>query len=344
MQLARLVEAHPGVGEVLFEAQASVANITAIARAHANPRCGDRIGEVLGTLLTEACRMEHDDFRRLPARWELLADADGAHKDRELSHENRNAHVVTWQGVTTLAGQFGELDGAVVQEIFERQVDAEFRADWDATVARYGDQATKALMPRTDAQRRADALTAIFTRAASTPPGSKSPEPVVNILVDHHTWSDLMTLAGLFPERHTDPFETRGQLVSELRCETDHGQLVDPYSVLKTSLEGHVRFVILNETGIPIRWGRKRRLFQGAVRDAVRTLGYRCIHPGCRVRGRRCQIDHTIEWHTGGETDPTNGGPGCGRHNRLKHHQRYTVHRDPHGHWHTHRPDGTEII
>ena len=134
-----------------------------------------------------------------------------------------------------------------------------------------------------------------------------------------------------------------GPALVELRCETDHGQLVDPYTVLKTSLEGHVRFVILNETGIPIRWGRKRRLFQGAVRDAVRTLGYRCIHPGCRVRGRRCQIDHTIEWHTGGETDPTNGGPGCGRHNRLKHHQRYTVHRDPHGHWHTHRPDGTEI-
>ena len=73
MQIARLVAEHRGVGEVLFEAQASLANVAAIARAHANPRCGDRIGEVLGTLLTEACRMEHDDFRRLPARWELLA-------------------------------------------------------------------------------------------------------------------------------------------------------------------------------------------------------------------------------------------------------------------------------
>jgi hypothetical protein len=344
MQLARLIDAHPGVGAVLWEGRASVANIAAISRAHANPRCGNRIGDVLGVMLTEAGRMEYADFRRIPERWELLADADGAHKDRQLSHENRNAHVVTWQGATTCAAQWGDLDGPANQEIFDRFVDAEFRSDWDQTVARYGDKASKSLMPRTDAQRRADALTAIFTKAASTTPGSKAPEPVVNILIDHHSWSELMTLAGLFPEHHTDPFESRGQLVSELRCETDHGELVDPYAVLQASLEGHVRFVILNDTGVPIRWGRKRRLFRGASRDAVRTLGYRCFQPGCRTRSRRCEIDHTVEWHSGGETDPSNGGIGCGRHNRLKHRRGYTVQRDRHGHWHTYRPDGTEII
>ena len=77
MQIARLVAAHPCVGEVLYDTEAPVANIAAIARAHANPRCGDRIGEVLGTMLTEAGRMEYADFRRIPERWEMLADADG---------------------------------------------------------------------------------------------------------------------------------------------------------------------------------------------------------------------------------------------------------------------------
>ncbi len=124
-------------------------------------------------------------------------------------------------------------------------------------------------MPRTDAQRRADALTAIFARAVASPPGSKLAEPVVNILVDHHTWSDLMTLAGLFPERDIDPFEPSPQLVGEMRCETSTGELIDPYTVLQASLENHVRFVILNDEGVPIRWGRKRRLFSGAARDAV---------------------------------------------------------------------------
>lgn len=52
MQLACLVAAHPSAGEVLHEAMAPVANVAATARAHANPRCGDRIGEVIGTMLT----------------------------------------------------------------------------------------------------------------------------------------------------------------------------------------------------------------------------------------------------------------------------------------------------
>jgi hypothetical protein len=32
----------------------------------------------------------------------------------------------------------------------------------------------------------------------------------------------------------------------------------------------------------------------------------------------------------------------CARHNRWKQHG-YRTWRDPTGHWHTHRPDGTEI-
>ena len=343
MRLARLIDAFVDAGELVYNAQAPVANIEAIARAHANPRCGSEIGAVIGTMLTEACRMEYADFRRIPERWEMLADADGAHRDRGMAHENRNAHVVTFQGVTTCAGQWSDLDGAANQEIFDQHVEAEFRIDWEATVARYGDNATKALMPRTDAQRRADALTTIFARAAAAAPGSRLPEPVVNILVDHNTWSDLMTLAGLFPERRVDPFEPSPQLVGEMRCETSTGELIDPHTVLQTSLEGHVRFVILDDEGVPIHWGRKRRLFSGAAHEAVRTLGYRCLHPGCRVRAGRCQTDHTVEWSAGGETGPDNGGPACPRHNRWKHRHRYTVHRDRHGHWHTYRPDGSEI-
>jgi hypothetical protein len=166
---------------------------------------------------------------------------------------------------------------------------------------------------------------------------------VVNVFVDYHTWRDLMAMAKLFPEPHLDPFETRGPLVSELRCETDGGDLIDPLAALQASLEGYVRFVILDGARVPIHWGRKRRLFKGAARVAVRSLAYRCFHPGCRVRGKRCQIDHTVEWHSHGVTDPGNGSPGCGRHNRWKHVKGYTVYRDPHGHWHTYRADGTEI-
>ena len=112
--------------------------------------------------------------------------------------------------------------------------------------------------------------------------------------------------------------------------------------MLQLALEGYVRFVIHDDTGIPIRWGRRRRLFTGAARDAVLSLSSRCTHPGCRVRARRSQADHTLDYARGGPTDPANGNPRCPRHNRLKNHG-YTVHRDRQGHWHTYRPDGTEI-
>lgn len=342
-RIARLVEAFADVGETLFEGEVSVANIAAIAKVYANPRCGDRLGEVLGVMLGEACRMEHADFRRIPQRWEMLADSEGAHRERALSHENRNAHVVTWDGATSVAGQVGDVDGPLVQEVFDRFVQAEFRADWEATVATYGDTACKSLMPRTDAQRRADALVAIFRQAVAAPPGSRVPEPVVNITVDYRTWVEWMTLAGLYPERQIDPFDGDYQLVSEQRCETSSGELVDPYAALQASLEGHVRFVVLNDEGVPIRWGRTRRLFTGAARQAVQMLATRCVHPGCRVRSGRAEIDHRAEWHAGGGTDPENGSVACSRHNRWKHRHRYHVHRDRHGHWHTYRPDGTEI-
>jgi hypothetical protein len=72
------------------------------------------------------------------------------------------------------------------------------------------------------------------------------------------------------------------------------------------------------------------------------SLFHRCTHPGCRVRAGRCEVDHLVDWQHGGETRPDNGGPRCGRHNRLRN-KGFKVERDRLGHWHTYRPDGTEI-
>ena len=93
--------------------------------------------------------------------------------------------------------------------------------------------------------------------------------------------------------------------------------LVNPDHVLRILLEGYVRFVIQNDEGVPIKWGRLRRLFKGAARDAVLSLSPRCTTPGCRVRSRRCEANHLHEYCEGGSTDPDNGGPGCDRHNRC---------------------------
>ena len=85
----------------------------------------------------------------------------------------------------------GLAQGAVMTEIFERFCDAEFTADWDQTVARFGDAACYSLMPRTDAQRRFDAMYAIFERAASVAPGAKGAVPLVNLVIDVPTLERL---------------------------------------------------------------------------------------------------------------------------------------------------------
>ena len=342
MRTARLVAEFSDAGELLHEQMVPVASVAEIARGFANPRCGSEIESVIGTMLTSARHLEFDDVKLLVRRWEDRADADGAHRDRAAKHEARNAHVVVAGGAGYAQGQWGEVDGLANREVFDHYVDAEWHTDWDWTRETYGEHACAALMPRTDAQRRADAMTKIFTDAASTTSDAVSREPVVNIHVDHTTFTDLAVEAELFPERFVNPFESGAPLETGRRCETSHGDPVDPRTVLQLALEGYVRFVIHDEQGVPIRWGRRRRLFPKAARDAVMSQRWRCTHPGCRVRARRSQADHTTDYARGGPTDPGNGNPRCLRHNLLKN-RGYTVHRDRWGQWHTYRPDGSEI-
>ena len=56
-------------------------------------------------------------------------------------------------------------------EIFQRFCDAEFATDWAWLRERFGDNAPHGLLPRSDAQRRFDALLAIFEAAAAIYPG-----------------------------------------------------------------------------------------------------------------------------------------------------------------------------
>ena len=84
------------------------------------------------------------------------------------------------------------------QPIFDRFVQAEWDADWAWTVDRYGDEATIAQMPRTNAQRRADALSAIMRRAAGAPKGASGtgPKVVANVHIDWQNFQDLLAWAG----------------------------------------------------------------------------------------------------------------------------------------------------
>lgn len=89
-----LLDTVPGVSELLLHGRIGVAQAHELAKVRANPRCGNRLIDVVALLLEQAELLEFDDFRTCVCRWELLADEDGAHNDREASIEHRNATAV----------------------------------------------------------------------------------------------------------------------------------------------------------------------------------------------------------------------------------------------------------
>jgi hypothetical protein len=340
-QLARLVEAYREIGEMLFEAWMSVDNAVSLAKLQANANCEAPLESRIGEFANEACRSENHDLRGRLQTFVLRHDRRERRR-HALADARRGGHLNVGDHGGTLVCEWGAFDADRNRQILDKQLEAEFEADWKITEEQYGDLACESLMPRTRQQRFADAVTAIFQRSAAAPPGSKAPQPVGNIHLDWTSFCDLFVERGLFPERHVDPFEDPTPLVSKMRCETGDGTPIDPDTALRVILEGLVRFVIHDDAGVPIHWGRDKRLFTGAAREAVMSLSHRCTHPGCRVPAGRCQADHLIDWQRGGETRPDNGGPRCARHNRLRNNG-YAVERDRLGHWHTYRPDGSEI-
>lgn len=336
LQTVRAVRDLPELRARLRAGEIGIDQARELAKVHANPRCRDDLAESERLLVGHAVRLPFDDFMIVLRRWVSLADPDGAARTHERANERRSARLVEVDGTWYLDAHAASAQGVSMDEIFRRFCDAEFQADWDAARAAHGDDTCGALLPRTEAQRRFDALHAIFLAAAAVPADARMPEPVVNVLIDHTTFEAHLAhaLGGRPP--HLDPAE-----VDDRRCETIDGVPLDPRDVVAAALCGQVRRAVWDAAGVVTDLGRTRRLFTGSVRRAVRLGGRRCLWPGC---GRHhTEIDHLDEWvaHSGA-TDTSNGAPLCGRHNRWKS-RGYRTRRAADGTWQLLRPDGTAV-
>ena len=168
-------------------------------------------------------------------------------------------------------------------------------------------------------------------------PDAVTPQPLVNLVMTKSEYdAELTAMMG-----GSDVEPATVDNIDAKRCETTTGITISPRDAVIASMIGYVRRVVIDSSGRVTDLGRRRR-FTGAARDAVLLDGRRCLWPGCGRNSHRNQIDHTHERSRGGLTTPDNGGPACGRHNRIKSHG-YTAYRDATGTWHVRRPDGTEL-
>ena len=122
-----------------------------------------------------------------------------------------------------------------------------------------------------------------------------------------------------------------------------YGSWLSAEQARHASCDADLTPIILDEHGVPLAMGRTRRLFPPHIRRALVLRDEHCIFAGCFAPHYWCDAHHVQHWIDGGDTDLDNSALLCERHHTKVHHG-FTIERDPHGRWHTYRPDSTEIL
>jgi hypothetical protein len=336
VKTGRMLDTYQTAAVLAESGELGVAQMHALASVVTNPRVQPHLADGEAAIVGAAVSLDYADLLIFLNGWVAAADPDGAHQSAERAHKGRRARIGVFGNECFLDAAGGATQGVQLKEILDAFAHSEWLADWDEGVLQHGGQMCPGLMARTDAQRRFDALFAIFHAAASMSADSTGTAVTVNLVVGLDAFEHHLEKALGGDPAPLDPNDPQS------RCETDDGVPIDPADMLLAAVSGHVRRVVFDSAGVVVNMGRKQRLFTGAMRDAVLLSARRCTWGGCHVPSHHCQTDHVLPWSQAGPTSTSNGAPKCGHHNRWMT-RGYRTWRDPDGHWHHYRPDGTEI-
>jgi len=292
VRLGRGVGARPALKEKWLCGGISGAHVEALTRV-IRPMTQTHFERDEALLLASAEELRFDEFAQLLAYWELHANPDGSEQAAQDQRDRRDVYLEPsisglWLGGITL----DPISGAIVSKELKR-IEAElFKADCDEATERLGRRPLVIELRRTSAQRRADALVELAIRSASTPEGSRRPEPLFNVLVG---------------------WETLHGPVLELA----QGQALTPGSLIPWLSGAELERAVFGAKG-RVEISERFRFFVGATRRALELRDRECTHPFCDVPADQCQGDHIQEWVTGGATTQENGRLLCPFHNGLR--------------------------
>ncbi len=332
---ARALADLPDVAAAYAEGLVGTDQVRRLAKVWRNPRVRWILPSAESTFLEAAQQLEFPDFDDLCGKWETLVDEDGADAKNERRWRRRSVKVVKdFNQLWDLRGRLTSGDGAELDNIIERLTQAERLTDIERCKAEFGDDWRLHL--RTIDQLRYDAFMKLVRRGAGAPPGTTESAINTDFTIDEETFEHgLARLLG----QDTDPLDP---FDPKRRCHTAAGEWVNPTEAVAKALGGHVRRVVYNARSVTIDMGERQRLFTGSARHATLIQALRCDWTACWVPSFDCQVDHLIPARDGGLTNPDNGAPKCGNHNRTKELGFHTW-RDEHGQWHLTRPDGTPV-
>jgi len=146
-------------------------------------------------------------------------------------------------------------------------------------------------------QAMADALVSVFNHHASCgeAPQHGADRPRVTVTVTLDTLKGALAAATLID---TDTPIT-AQQARLMACDAD---------ILPMVMGGDSR---------PLDVGREKRLFTGAIRQAIILRDRGCVFPGCDRPPSQCECHHRIPWWAGGRTSFDNGALLCEHHHHL---------------------------
>ena len=326
----------PAVAECYGDGLIGTDQVRRIAAVWANPRVREYLSVCEDEFLLAARELEYPDFDTFCVQWVNHVDQDGAHDRANRRWRNRSiATVQDFNGFWDLRGRMMSVDGAQLDETLDRLVDGLRLADVEAARAEHGDNWRQHL-PRTSAQLRYDAFMELVRRGAAVGPDGQPLGTCTDLVIHDATYAHHAARLVGAEAPPIDPTD-RNRF-----SRTIDGRYVNPAEIVACSLVDHVRRVVVNTAGVVIDLGRRSRLFTGNARDAALLSEVACYWTGCWIPASKCQIDHLVPWKRHGRTNPGNGAPGCGKHNRIKEHG-FHAWRTESGEWRLTRPDGTPV-
>ncbi|UOY04000.1 HNH endonuclease [Blastococcus sp. PRF04-17] len=178
---------------------------------------------------------------------------------------------------------------------------------------------------RSRAQQQADALVQLADNAlaAGQLPILRTVKPHVAVRID---LDDLVDPAA-------------GPAVAEM----GFGAQISAARARMLACDGSISRIVFGPDGHPLDLGRSHRVVPPSLRRTVEHRDGGCVFAGCGAPTHWCDVHHFVHWADGGETSLDNSALLCERHHTKAHHG-FRVERQPDGRWHTHRPDGTEIL
>ncbi|MCP3939062.1 MAG: DUF222 domain-containing protein [Actinomycetia bacterium] len=255
-------------------------------------------------LVDWACSMGWDDFYKAIEAWKTAADGSEPDLKDQKDRQARSVKLSRgWKDRGNLAGTLTPEARQIVGGEIDRIALMLLKHDRAEAKKRLGrDDITNNDLARTPQQRRHDALVVLAERSNGADADATMASPLLYIRTTEQTLAAALAKAA--------GIDADAVSVEDLECEFDDGTQLTYAQLVKYLVDAKIRTVVQGSDGEVLHFGRTRRWFTKAQKEALAYRDRFC-ECGCGLLARHVDADHHIAWEDLGDTDLTNAVARC---------------------------------